>query len=187
MSYLVEFNDPGLLLLPYHRLVRGLDSATLLRLSQRIDQFFSSVALNIQEPSPEEIWSSLEADNTDTQTMALVQHPNRGSKLLTFRAETVPDKEDGVSPLGASLLEEKVLKPALGGSVDHHVTWVHDAKDAVDRVMSQDCQMAFLLKPLTMDLFEAIVSQGGRLPRKSTFFYPKLPTGLAINSLQGDI
>ncbi len=48
-------------------------------------------------------------------------------------------------------------------------------------------QMAFLLKPFPMDAFEEIVSQGQRLPRKSTFFYPKLPTGPVINRIDGDI
>ena len=47
--------------------------------------------------------------------------------------------------------------------------------------------MAFLLKPFPMDAFEEIVSQGQRLPRKSTFFYPKLPTGMVINRIDGEL
>ena len=48
-------------------------------------------------------------------------------------------------------------------------------------------QLAFLLKPFPLDAFEAIVSEGHRLPSKSTFFYPKLPTGLVINQLEGSL
>ena len=47
--------------------------------------------------------------------------------------------------------------------------------------------MAFLLKPFPMDGFEAVVGAGHILPRKSTFFYPKLPTGLVINQIQGTL
>lgn len=46
-------------------------------------------------------------------------------------------------------------------------------------------QLAFLMKPFPMDVFESIVGGGQRLPSKSTFFYPKLPTGLVFNRLDG--
>jgi uncharacterized protein (DUF1015 family) len=45
--------------------------------------------------------------------------------------------------------------------------------------------MAFILKPVSMELFERVVGQGQRLPPKSTYFWPKLPTGLVLNSLEG--
>ena len=47
--------------------------------------------------------------------------------------------------------------------------------------------MAFLMKPFPLVAFEHIVGDGHRLPRKSTFFYPKLPTGLVINRLADDL
>ena len=47
--------------------------------------------------------------------------------------------------------------------------------------------MAFLLRPLPMDLFEGLVGKGEWLPPKSTCFYPKLPTGQVINSLDGEL
>ena len=49
------------------------------------------------------------------------------------------------------------------------------------------CQAAFLVPPLDMKLFESLVREGQRLPPKSTFFLPKLPTGLVMNLLTGDI
>ena len=47
--------------------------------------------------------------------------------------------------------------------------------------------MAILLRPLPLNLFEEVVGQGNRLPPKATFFYPKLPTGLVFNSLEGEL
>ena len=47
--------------------------------------------------------------------------------------------------------------------------------------------MAFLLNPLSMTQFEALVGGGSRLPPKSTFFHPKLPTGLLFNQLNGNL
>ena len=64
---------------------------------------------------------------------------------------------------------------------------MHDHKAAVDQVETGKLQMVFLLKPFPLDAFESIVGGGQRLPRKSTFFYPKLPTGLVINRLAGEL
>jgi len=84
-------------------------------------------------------------------------------------------------------LEEQVLKPVLGDLLPDRVTYIHDHVQAMAQVNSGDSQMAFLVKPFPMDQFDDVVSQGQRLPRKSTFFYPKLPTGLVINQLDGSL
>ncbi|MCH8298808.1 MAG: DUF1015 family protein, partial [Chloroflexi bacterium] len=68
-----------------------------------------------------------------------------------------------------------------------HLGFIHDHADAVGRAKSGELQMAFLLKPFPLDAFESIVGGGQRLPRKSTFFFPKLPTGLVINRLEGEL
>ena len=79
------------------------------------------------------------------------------------------------------------MKPVLADSMPQYLNWVHDHHDAVDRVVTGERQMAFLLKPFPMDRFEDVVGEGQRLPPKSTFFYPKLPTGLVINQLDGTV
>jgi uncharacterized protein (DUF1015 family) len=84
-------------------------------------------------------------------------------------------------------LEEQVLKPVLGDLLPDRVTYIHDHVQAMAQVNSGASQMAFLVKPFPMDQFYDVVSQGQRLPRKSTFFYPKLPTGLVINQLDGSL
>ena len=93
-------------------------------------------------------------------------------------------------PLAVSeawILEEQVLKPVLGEATLDHLGYIHDHHEAMDLVISGNRQAAFLLKPFPMDQFQEIVSEGRRLPRKSTFFYPKLPTGLVINELDGTL
>ncbi len=75
------------------------------------------------------------------------------------------------------------MKPVLADAMPEYLNWVHDHHDAVNQVNTGERQMAFLLKPFPMDQFEDVVGEGQRLPPKSTFFYPKLPTGLVINQL----
>ena len=87
----------------------------------------------------------------------------------------------------AWILEEKVLRPLLGENINQYVNYTHDHDLVVEQVRSGRQQLAFLLKPFPMDAFESIVGGGQRLPSKSTFFYPKLPTGLVINQLEGTL
>ena len=55
--------------------------------------------------------------------------------------------------------------------------------DAINRVLDQEYQLAFLLKPITPAVVKAVADVGGRMPRKSTYFYPKAPAGLVFHRL----
>jgi uncharacterized protein (DUF1015 family) len=55
----------------------------------------------------------------------------------------------------------------------------------VKRVLSREYQLLFLLNPLIFNVIRVIAQGGERLPGKSTFFYPKQPTGLVVNPLEG--
>jgi len=116
-----------------------------------------------------------------------VEPGGEGSYLLTLR-EGVDWRKWGPPAVSeAWILEEQVLKPVLGDATLEHLGYIHDHHEALELVASGTRQMAFLLKPFPMAQFEAIVGEGHRLPRKSTFFYPKLPTGLVINQLRGTL
>lgn len=85
------------------------------------------------------------------------------------------------------LLEERMLPPALGDSLEGCLSYVHDPMEAEALARSDSPHIALLLKAFPLDLFQRIVDTGQKLPRKSTFFYPKLPTGLVVNSLEGTL
>ena len=109
-------------------------------------------------------------------------------RLLTLRPEVDRDSWGPLAISEAWILGEQVLKPVLsrcGIGMEEHLSYVHDHNLAVEQVASGQRQMAFLFNPLPMAQFEAVVGEGRRLPPKSTFFYPKLPTGLVMNQLDG--
>ena len=87
----------------------------------------------------------------------------------------------------AWVIEEQALRPELGDATLAHLGFIHDHDEAGNRAINGELQMAFLLTPFPLDAFESIVGGGQRLPRKSTFFFPKLPTGLVINRLEGEL
>ena len=120
-------------------------------------------------------------------TVGLVGPTAGQARLLTLR-ENVDWRQWGELAVSeAWVLDEQVIKPLLGDGLARHVDYSHDAAGAVGMVADGSQQLAFLLKPFPMDAFEDIVGRGQRLPSKSTFFYPKLPTGLVMNRLDGTL
>ena len=186
MMTLFEFNDPGLLVLPYHRVVAGLSSAELEQLKSRLGEMFQ--IQDAGQAGSAELEALLEqVAQSSAAVMGVAGLENGRLSLLTLK-ESQAAKDWG--PLAVSegwILEEQVLKPILGDAMPQRVDYAHDHEQALDQVAAGEQQLAFLLKPFPMDGFEAVVGAGHVLPRKSTFFYPKLPTGLVINQLDGEL
>ena len=186
MMALIEFDDPGLMVLPYHRVVGGLPPAKLAELRQRLNELFDSQPV---ESSPDDnhdaLLERLAQWGSEHKVVGMVE--GEEASILTLRPQV--DWRDW-GPLGVAeswILEEQVLKPVLADATQDHVSYSHEHQTAIDQVASGDWQMAFLLKPFPLDHFESIVATGQRLPPKSTFFFPKLPTGLVINQLEGTL
>ena len=188
MMALIEFDDPGLMVLPYHRVVGGLPPAKLAELRQRLDELFESQPV---ESGPDDnhdpLLDRVAQWGSEHKVVGLVGPQGENASILTLRPQ-VDWRDWGPLAVAESwILEEQVLKPVLGASIQEHVSYSHEPQAAVDQVASGDRQMAFLLKAFPLDHFESIVATGQRLPAKSTFFFPKLPTGLVINQLEGTL
>ena len=81
-------------------------------------------------------------------------------------------------------LERNVAQRLGREGVD--LAYTHSAQDAQDRLWAGEYQLAFLLSPMDVSVIKQVADGGERLPGKSTYFYPKLPTGLAIHRLVGE-
>ena len=183
MMTLIAFDDPGLVVLPYHRNLGGLTDPQLSRVTNRLHDAFDVEPVVPQ--STEELVALVEERGKTVPVMAALTP--QGAQLLTFRHEAAGDDWGPLSVSEAWVLEEKVLRPELGDATLEHLGFLHDHEAAAEGVANGALQMAFFMKPFPMDAFQDIVGQGQRLPRKSTFFYPKLPTGLVINRIDGEV
>jgi uncharacterized protein (DUF1015 family) len=188
MMALVEFDDPGLLLLPYHRTVGGLSPDLLAQVQEQLDELFEAQPVDLASTGGvERLLDQVAFLGKERHACALVG-PEREDAYLLMLREGVDWQQWGQLAISeAWVLEEKALRPLLGEAMAQHVNYSHDHDLAVEQVASGAQQLAFLLKPFPMDAFESIVGGGQRLPSKSTFFYPKLPTGLVINQLEGSL
>ncbi|MFC1860482.1 hypothetical protein ACFLYC_02790 [Chloroflexota bacterium] len=88
--------------------------------------------------------------------------------------------------LDVSIADHIMLEKLLGlssGRDEARIAYSYDRQDAVNRVLDQEYQLALLLRPIKLEMVKAIADTGDRLPRKSTYFYPKLPAGLVFYRL----
>ena len=196
MMSLTEFDDPGLQLLPYHKVIGGLSSAQLAGLQERLLELFEAEPVDLADCGGIEGLAEMVIERgRQRHTIGVVREVegevvspgDYAANLLTLRSGIDWRDWGALAVSEAWVLDEQVIKPLLGDTMPRHLDYSHDAAAAAAMVAAGAQQLAFLLKPFPMDAFESIVGGGQRLPSKSTFFYPKLPTGLVINRLDGTL
>jgi uncharacterized protein (DUF1015 family) len=87
--------------------------------------------------------------------------------------------------MDVSVVDHIILEELLGLSSgeETRIAYNYDRLDAVRCVTSVEYQLAFIIKPVRAQVIKAIADVGDRMPRKSTYFYPKLPSGLLVHRL----
>ena len=185
MMTLVEFDDPGLLLLPYHRVAGGMSAEQLDAVRSKMGEYFEARPLN-PDITPEAAVADVARIGENAHCFA-VFWSDAPPTIHTLRSEIDWASWGQLAVSEAWVLQERVLSPALGDALAQHIDYSPDHETIVQQVNIGEQQAAILLKPFPLEPFRQIVSAGNRLPPKSTFFYPKLPTGLVINQLSGSI
>ena len=188
MMSLSEFDDAGLQLLPYHKVIGGLSPEQLEGLEARLLELFESETVDLGQFGGAEGLGRMVIERGEGRHMlGLVGPRGDQARLLSLREDIDWRAWGELAVSEAWVLDEQVIKPLLGDNLSRHVDYSHDARGIGSMVQEGSQQLGFLLKPFPMDAFEDIVGRGQRLPSKSTFFYPKLPTGLVFNRLDGTL
>jgi len=184
MMELVDFFDPGLVILPIHRLVRGITSSTLMRLEAQLRDFFILESVTLKANSPE--WPGL-PDDCCLGILGL--QPN---KLVVLRRrpdislETImPGNRSWVyHEFGISILNHIILDKILNITSKKDIAYTVDVKDAYQQIEEGKYQLAALVKSPKPEMVKFIADAQDRMPSKSTYFYPKICAGLIINPLE---
>lgn len=177
LAVLVPLEDPGLVILPFHRLLKGLSEEKLAGLRTRVESnFHVENRGNLQELDMEVYASEIASRGKETPAMGL---------LLPEGAALLGLKTDGTSgELDVALLKRLMLDPILGGAApERHLDFSIDSDDVRDAVLTGGAQAAFILNPTPLASVTARALRGENMPQKSTCFYPKLPSGLVIHHL----
>jgi uncharacterized protein (DUF1015 family) len=188
-------DDPGLVVLPTHRILRDLDAARLAVLDEALAANFASEPLDGDSAA----WMRALAAAGESGTAFVPVRPD-GARLIRLTDAggmamlDVHGDDVGASAawrtLDIAVLHALVLEAALGVTPDavragNHVTYTRDAEAATAAVRagSDSAQLAVLLNATPPAAIRDVAGAGDRMPQKSTYFYPKLTTGLVINPL----
>lgn len=190
MMTLVDFADPGLLILPPHRLVRGIAKEAVDTLMPKLKVFFDVEELPLNTP---DVWEQVDKRLNKTDGVRLVVCGLTEGRLYLLRLcdqaavnSMMPYfHSDLYKNLDVSVTDHAILEELLGLGSDHSqlVDYTYDKQDAVNRVLAQEYQLAFIIRPIKAETIKAIADVRDRMPKKSTYFYPKPPAGLIINRL----
>ncbi len=182
MMALVDINDPGLLVLPTHRMMLNDE-----KLSSAFDCLtcngFDLEKQNISDP--DEVTDIL-AERSDAHAFIIYQ---KGEYTLI----TAPQTElNGLPVLDVTTLQNRIISPMLSAisadaTVESHVRYTIHPREAVAQVDSGEMSVAIFLNPTPVEDVLRLAAAGIRLPQKSTYFFPKLPTGLIMYSLRPDV
>ena len=188
LMYLVALEDPGLTVFPTHRLVRGLRSDRWEALSQALDRDFETTELTGT--------GELEPPANDRVEIGYIDARARVPYRLTLKNQAIadaalPTRSVPYRQLDTAVLEALILKAALGLSdeqIDHldGLGYARDAAQALELVESGAYDAAFFMAPTPVNRVQLVAASGESMPPKSTYFFPKVPTGLVFNPLTAD-
>jgi uncharacterized protein (DUF1015 family) len=191
LMMLVSMSDPGLVILPTHRLISGLPELTAERLRQVLGTHFECEEVGRGEPGALDAWELIEADGGQDLlgfgTVADGLWQTARFRTPAVMAELAPRHSEAWRGLAVALLHELVLgrlAPRLGGQPQ--CRYVHLLREVTEATAVKQCQLAVLVPLATMRHVEQIAGNLEKMPPKSTYFYPKLLSGLVFNSLKGN-
>ncbi|MFC2014870.1 DUF1015 domain-containing protein [Chloroflexota bacterium] len=191
MMELVDFHDPGLIILSPYRLVRGIAKPVLNELLEKLEVFFEIEELPLSLPDAGKQVSDLLAGNGKVR---LILFGLTGERFLTLKlrdqasaSQMMPHFHSELyKELDVSIIDHIILENLLGLSAEKEktsLTYSYDIGAAVNRVLNQEYQLVLLFNPVKPDVIKTIADAGDKMPRKSTYFYPKSPSGLVFNRL----
>ena len=183
LMFLCSLSDPGLTVFPTHRLLTGLKH------SREKQEAIRDVLLRDFEVEQVE-GDSLEEGGT----FGYMDSFHKQGYRCTLKSQAVADaaldgKPEPYRRLDTAVLEALVLKGALQMSdedIDHKrgLDYSKSFADAVEAVTSERADAAFFMRSTPIEQVQEVAEAGASMPPKSTYFYPKVPTGLVFNSLE---
>jgi uncharacterized protein (DUF1015 family) len=187
LAYLVSTADPGLLLLPTHRCAPA-DGVDLAALEALLAERFSVETVPPRAgdgAAPTAALARVAAAASVGTALGIYTPGNlriarpREAALQLLPAERAP----AWRALDVAQADSLLFQPLLGSDAAERLTYTRDAAEALGRVDDGAAAFAVLLNPLGAGQMAAVAEAHERMPQKSTYFYPKLPTGLLFHRL----
>lgn len=205
LTQCVSMNDPGLLVLPTHRLFRGVHAITSQEFAAKLQGNFITRPIGHGPEQAAALWQEIAGAGLqnklafytaqdDTWTLALATEAG-----MTQLGKLASEHSTDWQGLGVSILQRLVMEHLLDLSDLPKPMYVHSVQEVIDNLKSGDragrdatgqmgtggrFELAALVMPATVDHVRLISEHGERMPAKSTYFYPKLLGGMVVHPLE---
>ncbi len=191
MSYFSSMSSPGLAILPTHRLLSNFPAPDAAELESRLSAYFTIDKCEAGDDRVPELLEELQKSGDHPSFIILAENLTQ-PLLLTLKKEAATEilsqLPKALAALDVSVLQQLVFGHIMGISAtdmeqQRYTRYTQDAATAVNAVRTGEAQIAVLLKATKIEQVREVAQQGEKMPQKSTFFFPKLATGLLLNRL----
>lgn len=192
MMYLCGMNDPGLTVLPAHRLLLNVPPEKMTALIGKAADYFEISTYDNTHEDRTRFFADLETTGSETQIGVCV-HKDAKIYLLHLKQGVMddlfsPDIPNVLRQLDVTVLTRLIFMKLLGFDEkrldnEKEIAYTSIGEQALDAATSGKCDMAFILNPTSIEQVQNVANKGLIMPRKSTYFYPKVITGQVISGL----
>lgn len=187
MMFLIDMENDGLVVFPTHRIVKGIEGFSGEKLLNDAKKYFDVAPVSVDK-----IEAFLD-EQYKLGKKAYVYYDGTNCAALTLKDITVmdkifPDKSEALRRLDVTVLHSLVLEETLGIDKENmanqkNLTYTRNITEALDSAKGEaDC--CFILNPTRIEEIAAVAAAGEKMPQKSTYFYPKLITGMVMNKIK---
>ncbi len=195
--YLARLEDPGLTILPAHRVLFNLTDFNPKRFEDDLNRFFNIERIDFDKKSEladrRTVLDTMVHRADHAHVFGMMIKDERSYYLLSLRNDAdmdvvLPDKSPAYRRLDVSILHHLVIDKLLGIKIETHklglnIEYVKDADEAAKRMQDGSADIIFFMNPTKVSEVKDVAAAGERMPQKATYFYPKLLTGLVMNKL----
>ena len=188
MMFLIDMENSGLVVFPTHRMVTGLENFDLDNALCGMKQYF-----DVTEIAEADIDKAL-SENANNKANVLVT-PDGKFYLSVMKkdaekklSEMNPEKSEAYKGLDVTVLHSLILENILGIDKENmaqqiNLKYTRDKDEAIESVKSGKANCSFIINATKVEEIKAVALANEKMPQKSTYFYPKLITGLVMNRL----
>ncbi len=196
MMSLSSMEDPGLVILPAHRILSHVGDEALDAFEQKVEQYFEITNFDFKNLNMDTVRNQfIDAlhSNSERNRIGVYMKNRQAFILLTLKPDVMENLYSHEIPkslrnLDVTVLTRLVFMDILGfdqNRLDNEklITYSSTEKEAIETVLKGDYDVTFILNPTKIEQVQQVAREGLIMPRKSTYFYPKVISGHVLNSL----
>ncbi|HEX3722184.1 MAG TPA: DUF1015 domain-containing protein [Nitrolancea sp.] len=198
LTYIADVHDDGVLVLPIHRVVKSLGGSRWDEMREDLAGYFDLTSIDLAEQdASEQVTRAVTELAAETDELVYLILEPGARRLLRAKmrdwnsvAGCIPaDAGTTASHLDVTVLDCVILYKILefdSRQVENQVEFTQDVQAAYDLVRSGKATFAAFVRPTPLSTLLTVARAGGRMPQKSTYFFPKIPIGLLMRDLLDD-